>query len=260
METQGKGKSPIRVSLIIAVLNSHGVVRRQLFHFRKMNIDPYSSNYEIIIMDDGSDPGIYEYLCSISESANPLSYKNYGASSSSSPGDKLGSVQVGMYHIIKTGDQRPWSQPCARNAGARIAQGKYLFMTDIDHIISREAFEAALMFEGDKMVFPREWAILDRHGRIRRDPDVLSSYGLINGKGVGSHANTFVMRKSIFDKLGGYDEKFCGKYGGDDTDLARRYGELHYAGQCERSVTGPPIYVYPEPRQDVKKIFHNLRR
>ena len=25
-------------------------------------------------------------------------------------------------------------------------------------------------------------------------------------------------------RLGGYDTKFCGKYGGDDTDFSKRYG------------------------------------
>lgn len=228
METQGKGARPVRVSIIIAVLDSHEVVRRQLEYFKGFIHGHWA---EVIIMDDGSDPPIPE-----------------------PPGIKY------QLRIVRTDDSRPWSQPCARNAGARIAMGRYLFMTDIDHVISRQALEAAMIFTGDKMVFPRQWAILDHKYRIRTEPDVLSTYGLINGKGAGSHANTFVMRKEIFDRLGGYDESFCGKYGGDDTNFATRYGELHYAGGCERSVTGPPIYVYPEPRQDVKKIFHSLRR
>jgi len=227
METQGKRAGKIRVSLIIAVLDSHEVVRRQLEHFNQV----VPQGVEVIIMDDGSDP-------------------------------PLGGVSSIKYQlrIIRTDDDRPWSQPCARNAGAKIALGEYLFMTDIDHIISHAAFKAAMAFEGDKMVFPRTWGMIDHKYRVRTDPSVLSTYGLINGKGGGSHANTFVMRKSIFEELGGYDEKFCGKYGGDDTDFAGRYGKHHYAGNCERSVLGPPIYVYPEPRQDVKKIFHSLRR
>ena len=176
METQGKGESKIRVSIIIAVLDSHEVVLRQLKYFNRFIPDHYNWA-EVIIMDDGSDPPIFFDL----------------------------SIHYQL-RIIRTDDKRPWSQPCARNAGAKLARGEYLFMTDIDHIISRQAFETALSFEGDKMVFPREWAILDKRYRIRRDPDVLSTYGLINGKGAGSHANTFVMRKSIFDELGGYDD------------------------------------------------------
>ena len=227
METQRKGARPVRVSIIIAVLDSHEVVRRQLEYF-KFFIHG-SSSAEVIIMDDGSDPPI------------PTPAVNY------------------QLRIVRTEDSRPWSQPCARNAGARIALGRYLFMTDIDHIISRQALEASISFGGDKMVFPRQWAMIDHRYRIRQDPGVLSTYGLINGKAAGSHANTFVMRKGLFDALGGYDESYCGKYGGDDTDFANRYGIAHYAGLCERSVLGPPIYVYPEPRQDVKNLFHKLR-
>jgi hypothetical protein len=125
--------------------------------------------------------------------------------------------------IVQTFDDRPWSQPCARNAGARIARGEYLFMTDIDHVISKNAFIASIFFEGDKMVFPRKWAILDNRFRIRQDIEILSGYGLINGKGSGSHANTFVMKKKIFDELGGYNENFCGR-------RAPLFGEVRAVG------------------------------
>lgn len=230
METQKKGTGQVRISIIIPVLDSHKIVERQIKYFNRI-LPYYYNSFELIIVDDGSEP--------------PIHYDS--------------SVQYQL-HLFRTFDKRPWSQPCARNAGAKKARGEYLFMTDIDHIISREAIESALNFNGDKMVFPREWAILDHNNRICRDPQKLSSYGLINGKNAGSHANTFLMKKSIFEMLGGYKESFCGKYGGDDTDFARRYGELHYQRKVARSVTGPRIFVYPEPRQDVRKIFHSLRR
>lgn len=43
----------IKLSIIIPVLNSHEIVRRQIEHFRKMNLP---DDVELIIVDDGSDP------------------------------------------------------------------------------------------------------------------------------------------------------------------------------------------------------------
>jgi len=51
----------MKVSVIIAVLNSHEVVRRQIEHFKKMEL---SSDVEIILVDDGSNPplGFFDYM------------------------------------------------------------------------------------------------------------------------------------------------------------------------------------------------------
>lgn len=223
----------VKVSIIIAVLDSHEAVVRQLIHFSKM---PLPHNVELIIMDDGSNPPLRGCTC--------CNYK---------------------LKIIATHDTRPWSQPCARNAGAKVAKGEYLLMTDIDHVLSKESVYAALDFDGDKMMFPRKWGILDITGCLDRNLEVLARYGLSlalydkRGLSAGSHPNTFVMRKSIFEELGGYDESYCGKYGGDDVDFSKRYGKLHYAGRVARHVMGPPIYVFPDPRKDAMRIFHTLR-
>jgi len=45
----------IKLSIIIPVLNSHEIVRRQIEHFRKMNL---SDDVELIIVDDGSVPAL----------------------------------------------------------------------------------------------------------------------------------------------------------------------------------------------------------
>lgn len=222
----------MKVSIVIAVLESREVLRRQARYFQGLALP---KDTEIIILDDGSKPALEV------------------------------DVTPENFSLIPTNDFRPWSQPCARNFGAEHAKGEYVLMTDIDHILSREAIEAVRNFDGDKMCFPRHWAILDDNGRICQETEVLFEYGLDKdlyeqrGLHGGHHANTFAMKRSIYLELGGYDEKFCGKYGGDDTNFSRRYGKHHYAGNCARHVMGPPIFVYPDPRKDVKKIFHNLR-
>ena len=112
------------------------------------------------------------------------------------------------------------------------------------------------------MVFGRKFAILNENLEICRDKDVLMEYGCKEQdlEKNSSHANTFAMKGSIFiNLLKGYDEKFCGKHGGDDTDLNNRYGKLHYSKLVERHIMGSLIYVFPDPNRDVKKIFHSLR-
>ena len=225
----------MKLSIVIAVLDSHDVVERQLKHFSKMSLE----DVEILIMDDGSDPPLMTSVKFV-----PKDYIRF----------------------YETGDDRAWSQPCARNTGAMIADSPRLLMTDIDHVLSREAIEFCKESDADKVVFPRFWAVLDGNGNLRQETDILFDYGLSEelyeqrGLAAGHHANTFMINKDVFMALEGYDEKFCGKYGGDDTDFSRRYSHLcRNEKKCSPHIVGPMIYVYPDPRRDVKKVFHKLR-
>jgi len=227
-----------KLSVIIAVLDSHEVVKRQLLHFEKMMFD----NVEFIIVDDGSDPPLDDWLV-----------------------QNMDTPELNL-RVPRTNDIRKWSQPCARNYGAVNARSQKLLMTDIDHVLSKEAIEFCINSDEDKAMFPRQWAVLDKEGNIDQSHDTLSKYGLPKkiyeerGLSGGMHHNTFMIKRSIFEKLEGYDESFCGKYGGDDTDFSNRYSQLHKKGEAKRHVLGPPIYVFPDPNRDVLKIFHSLRR
>ena len=53
MQKDKRAQDNIRLSIIIPVLNSHEIVRRQIEHFKKMNLP---DDVELIIVDDGSDP------------------------------------------------------------------------------------------------------------------------------------------------------------------------------------------------------------
>jgi len=227
-----EGRSDLKGSIIIAVLESYEVVRRQLrlFEFLFEGRD----DLELILVDDGSRPPI-EGVC--------------------------GKPSIRHFRYLQTRDYRPWSQPCARNAGASIARGEYFLFTDIDHILTPAAMEALYRFDGDKMHFQRMYALLGESGQIIRNHPLLLEYGCPEKDldVVSSHENTFIIRAELFWELAGYDSRFCGKYGGDDTDFNRRYGELHRRGIAKRSERGPMIYVYPDPRRDVKRLFHSLR-
>jgi predicted glycosyltransferase involved in capsule biosynthesis len=252
----------MKCSIIIAVLESYEVVIRQIKHFSKfLTKEPFLSSCELIIVDDGSRPTILgniikefsynwkDIYCNVSSIYRLFWFYDM-------------KELFGFNFILsETNDFRPWTQPLARNKGASIASGDYLYFTDIDHILTEESILSVINFKGDKMEFSRTWAILDEDGTIIRDRDVLIDYGCKENdlNKTSSHCNTFAIKKEIFNKLDGYDQKFCGKYGGDDVDFNKRYAELHYKGEIKSSEKGPLIFVYPDPRRDKKKIFHSLR-
>jgi len=226
-----------KISIVITVLESYSIVERQIKYFKSLNLP---DNIEIIFMDDGSNP--------------PISFPYHG---------------LDNFNIYPTGDTRPWSQACARNRGAEIAQGDYLLMTDIDHILTREAIAAVENFSGDKMRFTRSYAVLDSNGKISQDPKTLFRYGLKKsyykrkGLYVGRHTNTFAMKRSIYFEIGGYDEKFCNRpEGGNkgDAPFYWRYKRHCLAGKCEFEVVGPEIHTYPGLPLDPLGMFHTLKR
>jgi hypothetical protein len=225
-------KIHMKVSIIIAVLNSHKVVVRQIRHFKNMNLP---REVEIIFVDDGSDP--------------PLYYQDCG---------------LGNFKILFTNDKRPWTQGLARNMGAKEAKGEFLLFTDIDHIITKETIDDVLRFDGDKMVFYRHFGILDRYGKIVNDRKSMVDFGLsrrwVRSRRVaedgsifcGMHRNTYAIRKTIFEKIGGYDPIYCeqmfhmGATGwSEESRFNALYTRLVNTGEVKAEVIGSKIYHYP---------------
>jgi len=196
-------------------------------------------DWEFILLDDGSEP--------------PLSLPN---------------DRPCHFSLVYTRNTAPWTQPIARNLGARLGRGRYLLFTDIDHIISREAVAAVHGFAGSRMLFSRSFGILDETGALRRDTTSLRAHGWSEQEerrlaaGGNMHQNTFAVRRELFLEAmaGGYDESLCagGKYGGDDGEFNERYAKLVAAGRLEPDVVGPEIHVYPDPASNVQ--FHSLAR
>lgn len=214
----------MRISIVIAVLNSQEIVRRQLLHFSKMDLP---KDIEFVFVDDGSDPEI-----------------NFGA-------------DVPNMSVIRTLDKRPWTQGIARNLGAKNATGEYLLFTDIDHILSKEAIMDAYNYGGDKMIFPRYFGVLLEDGTLSQDLDVLEKYGLDpmvakskRGLYASVHGNTYSIKRSTFNEIGGYDEKHC-LYGhhaparqGEDSIFNARWNHLAVKKNLQWT-QGSKIYMFP---------------
>lgn len=225
----------IKLSLIIPVLNSHEVVRRQLLHFERMGLP---ADTELILVDDGSDPPI----------------------------ENTSSLPVTIH---RTNDKRPWTWALARNAGARIAQGEYLLMFDIDHIVPRFAINFIRNFDGLKVQFVREFGVLDPNGVLTQDRDALAEYGLPREKGlkIGPLPNNFAMRRDLFWELGGYREDLVEKPypQGEDRAFRSVWRTFDPTG-AKVCVHRPRIFMFPNGKYlgdvdaDPKGLFHGLTR
>lgn len=237
----------MKVSIIIPVLNSHEVVRRQILHFEKIGLP---DDVELILVDDGSDPPI----------AVSTSLKNF------------------TLHV--TNDFRDWTWPCARNAGARIAKGEYFIMADLDHIVDRPFIDATRNFTGDHIRINREFAVLDEDGTLTQHHDVLKAYGLsekrLRDRGVNlpPHRNQFAMHRDLYWKMGGFREDRIGKPypQREDGDFAKQWRILYEQGDIVDfdDLIGyahrPILYMFPNGKYcgDVDHnpfgLFHTLSR
>jgi len=226
----------MRLSIVIPVLDSHEVLRRQLLHFERIGLP---DDTELILVDDGSDPPI----------------------------ENTSSLPV---TILRTNDKRPWTWALARNAGARIANGEYLLMYDLDHIATRKLIDFVLEHDYPRIQFLRELAILDENGVLTQDRDVLTDYGLLPRPTlrVESHHNSFSMRRDLFWELGGYVEDRVGKPypQGEDSLFWKQWQNYIVKNSVKLCKNLPMLYAFPTSRWcgDVDfnphGLFHNLSR
>ena len=243
----------MRLTVIMPFLNSPEIVRRQLLHFNKQGVNDFE-DVEIFIMDDGSDPPLMSYPA-IAEAASKL--------------DRL--------EIIQTNETRPWTSSIARNIGARLAHGNWLFMVDGDFIVPRKALEEARAFDGQRVGIRRELGVLLEDGTLTQDLEVLEKWGVpkkrieARGARMPPHPNHFIIRKDIFWMLGGYDEYriLNSTYPqGEDRLLKRLWCQARARGEVVDPDPNlrPLLYMFPNGQfcGDVDTnpfgFFHNLSR
>lgn len=233
--------SPVRLSLIGAVLNSHPAFERQLKHWQRMDLP---ESVEIIVMDDGSDPPLRD------------------------------TVGVKNLRIVPTYDTRPWTWAVARNAGAKLARSQKYLMFDLDIIFPRATILHCLESDYDKVQFIRQFGVLDEDGIVHQDTPTLVDYGLTaeriatKGLGLGPHSNVFSLKADKYWLLKGYREDLIGRPypQGEDRDFRTRLGRLVEKGQISVDPFRPLILMFPNGKYcgdldaDPKGLFHTLSR
>ncbi len=226
----------MKLSIIIPVLDSHEVVRRQLLYLERNGLP---DDTELIIVDDGSEPPI--------ENTSNLPVQ-----------------------ILRTNDKRPWTWALARNAGAKRAVGERLLMYDLDHIATPTLIDFARTCQDPCVHFERQLAILDENGVLTQDRAVLIEYGMLPKRPlrVESHHNSFVICRELFWELGGYREDRLGRSypQGEDSILWGRWVKYRDAAGLVEHPTPPTLYAFPMGRwcgdvdYNPKGMFHSLSR
>lgn len=206
--------APPTASVIIINYNGGGilpVIQEGISSIKNQTM----SDWELILVDDGSTDGSNEFLSSLAD------------------GKEVRFVQ-GAHRGVGS----------ARNLGLEVARGRYLAFLDNDAIPAKDWLEQVVTFceahpecgAGASLVF-----FADRSGVINSAGSVLNE--LAHGKGVGSQelypycsmpeevmyatGNGMVIRQEVLDQVGEFDEGFV-FYGHDDSDMGIRIRDAGY--------------------------------
>jgi len=97
-----------------------------------------------------------------------------------------------------------WNWLAARNIGAHEAIDSWLLMTDMDLMLKAQDAAQIIRLVKGRVLNEAAFYLVDR---------VIAP----DGQGYKVHPNTYVMSKSLYWHIGGYDEEFSGVYGCDGT-------------------------------------------
>ena len=116
-----------------------------------------------------------------------------------SPNAPARGSDIGLpFEIYRTLVDVRWNQDFARNLGVHHAPPGWMLLTDMDHRPPRETLRA--LIEGD--YDERAAYKFKRVSMPRLDP-------------YKPHPNSWFLTKALYDKAGGFDERFAGYYGTD---------------------------------------------
>ncbi|HEY6329615.1 MAG TPA: glycosyltransferase family A protein [Blastocatellia bacterium] len=186
---------PPLFSVIIATYNRANLLPRALESVWGQQY----TDFEVIVVDDGSTDGTLAYLATLGERVRIFSQTNQG------PG-------------------------AARNLGAKNAQGDYLVFLDSDDVWFPWALStfAEVVTRHNRPDFisarPRDFLVegeLDQVQHERLSVEVFTDYYAASRTGYFVGANMMVLRRSAFDAVNGFGSK---KIYAEDCDLSLRLG------------------------------------
>lgn len=100
--------------------------------------------------------------------------------------------------IYRMGVDIRWNQDACRNVGVAHAETNWVLLTDIDHMVSEDVC---------RYLLTRRWDESSAYKFKRVSLPDLAPYK--------PHPNSWFMSRKLYDRAGGYDERFAGYYGTD---------------------------------------------
>jgi GT2 family glycosyltransferase len=222
-----------KVSVIIVNYNGKELLEKCLESLFKVEYD----NFEVILVDNDSIDETVEFIT-----------KNYPS-----------------VIIIKLDSNKGFAEP--NNISAKIAKGEYLLFLNNDTVVTAtfisEMIKAA---ENDKTIGICQSLLLKPDGSVDSSGDFIDKLGVVYNSKTKSdtireissaRGASMLIRKKIFDKLGGFDEKFFVSF--EDVDLGWRTWIFGY-----RVILIPTSIVYHSVGTTINKIkldiaFHGFK-
>lgn len=141
------------------------------------------------------------------------------------PGDTAG-VPLQIYRMKK--DVR-WNQDACRNIGVNHSETPWCLLTDIDHIVPAVTWKRILAMELDQ-------SIAYTFNRVSAPDHEPYKF----------HPNTWLINRVLYDRVGGYDERFAGYYGTDGDFRDRLRPVAREVKQLKEFVIRVPRAVIPD--------------
>ena len=222
-----------KISIIIVNYNGKELLQKCLESLFKTDYE----NFEVILVDNNSTDGSIEFVT-----------KNYP-----------------KIIVIKLDSNKGFAEP--NNVGAKIAKGEHLLFLNNDTVTTSNFIsEMVKVLQKDDQVAICQSLLLRPNGDVDSSGDFIDKIGIVYNsktkidqiKEVSSARGACMMiRKKIFDKLGGFDEKFFFSF--EDVDLGWRSWILGY-----KVVIAPNSIVYHSVGKTSSKLkseaaFHGLK-
>ena len=222
-----------KISVIIVNYNGKKLLENCLESLFKTDYN----NFEVILVDNNSTDGSMEFVT-----------KNYP-----------------KIIVIKLDSNKGFAEP--NNIGAKIAKGEYLLFLNNDTVTTTNFIsEMVKVLEKDEKIAICQSLLLKPDGNIDSSGDFIDKMGIVyNSKTKtdeireisSARGACMLMRKKIFDKLGGFDEKFFFSF--EDVDLSWRSWILGY-----KAVVVPQSIVYHSAGKTSSNLkpevaFHGLK-
>lgn len=121
-----------------------------------------------------------------------------------------------------------WNQDACRNLGANKAKTQWILLTDIDHLVPNDTM-AAIMTQSLNPEFVYKFSRVSEPEMLPYKP----------------HPNSWLMTKSMFCDVGGYDERLAGWYG-TDGDFLDRVAAVAPIVRLDLPLVRVPRHVTPD--------------